>query len=166
MSAGEKRSVILIHGRDFKPAADKYLEIAVTAIGVGLERDYPDCAPLFDAMHKDLAWYGDLNAEVLTAPWDCIVIGTGHIGTRILAAIVSAAMPSSTSTTSLARRPIPSVKRRKPCRLGSRPCMVSRRAGSGLASCSAFSHLLLRPGCSFGWSSALGIDSVRRSTAG
>ena len=67
MSAGEKRSVILIHGRDFKPAADKYLEIAVAAMRVGLERDYPDCAPLFDAMHKDLAWYGDLNADVLTA---------------------------------------------------------------------------------------------------
>ena len=67
MSAGEKRSVILIHGRDFKPAADKYLEIAVAAMRVGLERDYPDCAPLFDAMRKDLAWYGDLNAEVLTA---------------------------------------------------------------------------------------------------
>ena len=67
MSAGEKRSILLIHGRDFKPAADKYLEIAVTAMRLGLERDYPDCAPLFDGMHKGLAWYGDLNAEVLSA---------------------------------------------------------------------------------------------------
>ena len=67
MSEGEKRSILLIHGRDFKPAADKYFDIAVAAMRIGLERDYPDCAPLFDRMHKDLAWYGDLNAEVLTA---------------------------------------------------------------------------------------------------
>ena len=67
MSAGEKRSILLIHGRDFKPAADTYLDIATQAMRIGLERDYPDCAPIFDGIHKDLAWYGDLNAEVLTA---------------------------------------------------------------------------------------------------
>jgi len=67
MSECDKRSMLLIHGRDFKPAAEKYLEIAVTAMRLGLERDYPDCARLFDAMNKELAWYGDLNAEVLTA---------------------------------------------------------------------------------------------------
>lgn len=67
MSECDKRSMLLIHGRDFKPAAEKYLEIAVTAMRLGLERDYPDCAPLFDGMNKELAWYGDLNAEVLTA---------------------------------------------------------------------------------------------------
>jgi hypothetical protein len=67
MSDGDKRSILLIHGRDFKPSADKYLDIAVTAMRVGLERDYPDCAAIFDGMPKELAWYGDLNAEVLTA---------------------------------------------------------------------------------------------------
>ena len=67
MSAGEKRSILLIHGRDFKPAADKYLQIAVEAMRLGLERDFPDCTPLFDGMPKELAWYGDLNAEVLEA---------------------------------------------------------------------------------------------------
>lgn len=67
MSAGEKRSILLIHGRDFKPAADKYLDIAVAAMRIGLERDYPDCMPLFDGMPKDLAWYGDLNAKALKA---------------------------------------------------------------------------------------------------
>lgn len=67
MSECDKRSMLLIHGRDFKPAAEKYLEIAVTAMRLGLERDYPDCAPLFERMNKELAWYGDLNAEVLTA---------------------------------------------------------------------------------------------------
>ncbi len=67
MSNGEKRGILLIHGRDFKPAAEKYLDIAVSAMRFGLERDYPDCARLFDEIPKDLAWYGDLNAEVLAA---------------------------------------------------------------------------------------------------
>jgi hypothetical protein len=67
MSDGDKRSILLIHGRDFKPAADTYLDIAVTAMRIGIERDYPDFAPLFEALPKELAWYGDLNAKVLTA---------------------------------------------------------------------------------------------------
>ena len=32
---------------------------------IGVERDYPDCVDAFDAIPKSLAWYGDLNAEVL-----------------------------------------------------------------------------------------------------
>ena len=59
------RSVLFVHGRDFKPAADVYLQIAVEAVRTGLARDYPDCAERFDQMYKGLAWYGDLSAEVL-----------------------------------------------------------------------------------------------------
>jgi len=65
MSDGEKRSIVLIHGRDFKPAAEKYLDIAVAAMRIGLERDFPDCIPHFEDISKELAWYGDLNARVL-----------------------------------------------------------------------------------------------------
>ena len=65
MSDDGKRSILLIHGRDFKPAAEKYLEIAVAAMRIGVERDYPDCVAPFEAIPKDLAWYGDLNARVL-----------------------------------------------------------------------------------------------------
>ncbi|MBT8083452.1 MAG: hypothetical protein KJP08_08075 [Gammaproteobacteria bacterium] len=65
MTEGEKRSLLLVHGRDFKPAAEVYLDIAVEAIRAGLERDYPDCVACFDNMAKELAWYGDLNAAVL-----------------------------------------------------------------------------------------------------
>jgi hypothetical protein len=61
----QKRSLLLIHGRDFKPAADAYMELSIAAIRAGLERDCPDCMPCFDRMSKDLAWYGDLAAEVL-----------------------------------------------------------------------------------------------------
>ena len=67
MTDGEKRSLLLIHGRDFKPAAEVYLDIAMDAIRAGLERDYPDCVECFDNMSRDLAWYGDLNAAVLEA---------------------------------------------------------------------------------------------------
>ena len=67
MSEDEKRSLLLIHGRDFKPAADTYLEIAVAAMRAGLARDYPECLPGFDELETDLAWFGDLNAKVLEA---------------------------------------------------------------------------------------------------
>lgn len=60
-------SLLLIHGRDFKPAAEIYLDIAVSAMRAGLERDFPDCVQYFDQMSKDLAWYGDLNAKALEA---------------------------------------------------------------------------------------------------
>lgn len=59
------RSLLLIHGRDFKPAAATYLDLAVRAMRTGLQRDFPDCVKCFDALSIDLAWYGDLNAQVL-----------------------------------------------------------------------------------------------------
>lgn len=58
-------SVLLVHGRDFKPEHDAYLDISVAALRSGIERDYPDHVSAFDDMQKELAWYGDLNAEVL-----------------------------------------------------------------------------------------------------
>ena len=61
----QNRSVLLIHGRDFKPAAATYLELAVSAMRAGLQRDFPACVECFDRLSIDLAWYGDLNAEVL-----------------------------------------------------------------------------------------------------
>ncbi len=66
MSSGN-RSLLLVHGRDFKPSADAYLDLSLIAMRAGVERDYPDALGAFDAMHKDLAWYGDLNAEILEA---------------------------------------------------------------------------------------------------
>ena len=67
MTDGEKRSLLLVHGHNFKPVAETYLEISVAAMRAGLERDYPDCVECFDRMGKELAWYGDLNAAVLEA---------------------------------------------------------------------------------------------------
>lgn len=63
--ARRNQSVLLVHGRDFKPAAETYLELSVAAMRRGLERDFPDCVECFDRLTIDLAWYGDLNANVL-----------------------------------------------------------------------------------------------------
>lgn len=59
------RSLLLVHGRDFKPEFDAYMDISMAALRSGIQRDCPDSIDAFDAMQKDLAWYGDLNAEVL-----------------------------------------------------------------------------------------------------
>ena len=61
----QNRSILLIHGLDFKPAAAAYLKLAATAMRAGLERDFPDCVECFDQLSIDLAWYGDMNADVL-----------------------------------------------------------------------------------------------------
>ena len=61
----QDRSILLVHGRDFKPAAATYQELSVAAMRAGLKRDFPDCVACFDKLSIDLAWYGDLNAQVL-----------------------------------------------------------------------------------------------------
>ena len=65
MNDSQQRSVLFIHGRDFKPAAEVCHEIAVQAVRHGIARDFPDCVERFDAVSTDMAWYGDLNARVL-----------------------------------------------------------------------------------------------------
>ncbi len=67
LSGSSDRSLLLVHGRDFKPDADTYMDLSVAAIRAGIERDHPESVDSFDAMEKYLAWYGDLNAEILEA---------------------------------------------------------------------------------------------------
>ncbi len=59
------RSILLVHGRDFKPAEEVLLEISLEAVRAGIERDYPDHVEAFDMVSKDMAYYGDLNNEFL-----------------------------------------------------------------------------------------------------
>lgn len=66
-TSGRGRSLLFIHGRDFKPEHDALLEISTTALRAGIERDYPDCVSAFDGVHVELAYYGDLNNELLAA---------------------------------------------------------------------------------------------------
>ena len=56
-----------MHGRDFKPAADELMDISTAALRAGLERDYPGCAPIFDSVRRDIAYYGDLSNDYLVS---------------------------------------------------------------------------------------------------
>lgn len=67
LSGPSNRSLLLIHGRDFKPNEDAYMDLTMAALRSGLKRDYPDQLDAFDAVQKHIAWYGDLNAEILQA---------------------------------------------------------------------------------------------------
>ena len=61
------RSLLLVHGRDFKPDRDVYMEISLSALRAGIERDFPEKVEGFDVLQKHIAWYGDLTAEILEA---------------------------------------------------------------------------------------------------
>ena len=65
LSGPSHRSLLLVHGRDFKPGADAYMDVSLAALRAGVERDYPDQVEAFDRVQKHIAWYGDLNAEYL-----------------------------------------------------------------------------------------------------
>ena len=59
------RSILLVHGGDFKPAEATLLDISLSAIRSGIERDYPDHVGAYDALHKDMAYFGDLTNAFL-----------------------------------------------------------------------------------------------------
>jgi hypothetical protein len=65
MSTTTRRTILIVHGRDFKPAADVFMGISLAALRAGIERDYPDCLQEFDTLQKELAYYGDLTNELL-----------------------------------------------------------------------------------------------------
>jgi len=67
LSGPSNRSLLLVHGRGFKPGPDAYMDLSMAAMRAGIARDYPDLVDSFDAVNKHLAYYGDLNAEVLAA---------------------------------------------------------------------------------------------------
>ena len=67
LSGTSNRSLLLVHGRDFKPAAAVHMDLSLAALRSGFERDCPDLLDSFDAMQKNTVWYGDLNAEILHA---------------------------------------------------------------------------------------------------
>lgn len=62
-----RRSILLVHGRDFKPSVDALTEISTAALRAGLERDYPQCVPIFDSVRRDFAYYGDLSNHILAS---------------------------------------------------------------------------------------------------
>ncbi len=59
------RSILIVHGRDFKPAEQDLMDISVAAMRAGMERDYPDSVDALDSLSKDMAYFGDLTNELL-----------------------------------------------------------------------------------------------------
>lgn len=61
------RTLLFVHGRDFKPAPDVFMELSMEALRVGVERDYPDFADEFAALDKRIAYYGDITDNFLSS---------------------------------------------------------------------------------------------------
>lgn len=59
------RSLVLVHGRDFKPPGDVLLNLIDTAISAGIERDFPELVNAYRGLNKDLAYYGDITNAFL-----------------------------------------------------------------------------------------------------
>jgi hypothetical protein len=66
MTTISQNRLLLVHGRDCKPAAESLRDISVAALRAGIERDYPEDLYLFDELPAQLAYYGDLNNAVLS----------------------------------------------------------------------------------------------------
>ena len=60
-----QRSILIVHGGDFKPPEDVYMDEATTALREGVQRDYPDHIEAFGNIGIELAYYGDLGNEYL-----------------------------------------------------------------------------------------------------
>ena len=60
-----KRSILIVHGGDFKPPEEVYLDEAATALRAGVQRDFPDHVEAFGKVGIDLAYYGDIGNEYL-----------------------------------------------------------------------------------------------------
>lgn len=65
VSAGKR--LVYVHGRDFKPCKEDSFDLSVAALTAGIERDYPECAEQFRALHKHFAYYGDLTGDFLVS---------------------------------------------------------------------------------------------------
>jgi hypothetical protein len=66
-SGGEGgRTLLLVHGRDFKPCADDFMDLSINALSAALLRDCPDVLDEFHALNQRIAYYGDLTEEFLS----------------------------------------------------------------------------------------------------
>ena len=62
-----ERTLILVHGRDFKPAPEPLLDLSTSAMAAGIRRDFPGMLDAFYALDKRLAYYGDIANACLRA---------------------------------------------------------------------------------------------------
>lgn len=62
-----ERTLIFVHGRDFKPSPDALLDLDTSAVAAGIRRDFPDMLDAFYGLDKRLAYYGDIGNAWLRA---------------------------------------------------------------------------------------------------
>jgi hypothetical protein len=63
--AVETYSILVVHGRDFKPDAEPLSGLSMAALRAGIGRDFPDEIERFDLIRKEMAYYGDLTNALL-----------------------------------------------------------------------------------------------------
>lgn len=62
-----ERTLIFVHGRDFKPSPDPLLDLSTSAMAAGIHRDFPGMLDAFYGLDKRLAYYGDIANAWLRA---------------------------------------------------------------------------------------------------
>lgn len=67
LSDPAKRTLIMVHGRGWKPAADRLESFWRSAMAAGLDRDHKDAggSALLDAVNLQFVYFGDLSNELL-----------------------------------------------------------------------------------------------------
>lgn len=61
------RTLLFVHGRDFKPNAEDFLDLSMSALSAGISRDCPEMIDKFHGLNLRMAYYGDLTDEFLTS---------------------------------------------------------------------------------------------------
>ena len=59
------KSILIVHGRNFKPDAEPLADLSVAALRAGILRDFPEQVDKFDFTTKTMAYYGDLTNALL-----------------------------------------------------------------------------------------------------
>lgn len=73
LSDNSGRTLLFVHGRDFKPSAEEFMDLSVSALAAGIARDYPEMSDQLHELDKRLAYYGDVTDGFLTSQglrWD------------------------------------------------------------------------------------------------
>lgn len=67
VSSERRRALLFVHGRQCQPEPEALLDLMLSALTAGIERDYPDSVQDFRAIGKRLAYYGDRTNSLLLA---------------------------------------------------------------------------------------------------
>jgi hypothetical protein len=65
IAADSKRTLVYVHGRQCQPGPEAMLDLMLSALAAGIERDYPENLSDFRAISKRLAYYGDRTNALL-----------------------------------------------------------------------------------------------------